>query len=1126
MLEKIKKNLWTLMAVLIVVCIGIIAFSEYRYLSVLRDTLEDNELQHMMDVAQTQKNALDSYLSEDQERLHNCAVYLSQTPVFGSIQEMLIPFLDTSAEEYTVICFDEGVAYSSLHDEIIRLTQAQLEEIGSFTGSGMRDDFVGLFTGERGFSCYENFTFNSGHHGMIQKRYNWDALSDLFGLSVRDSQSYGYLLDKSGNILCRSDLAELNDDNIFDEFIDRGCSQETLAGLRAALSSGKAGSDTLTIDSVHYAYSYVPLESASGWYLFSIVPMEDIETDVDTMMATLGMSLVTIPLLLAIGCMLFMLARNNNKRGRDIAAKNLELDTQSQALEAKERDLAARDQELYDQGQALKARDRDIAGKNRELAAKDRELAAKEKELDAQSEALKAKDRDLAARDQELDAQSEALKAKERDIAARDKDLMSREKDIAGRDRELAAKDRELAAKDRELAEKDRDIVAKDKDIKEKEQRLEYEARMFEAFAAYLSSSSNDVYLILNEDWEVVYAAPNLEQVMHRSAAEIVASIRSAGLPTDSEEVLEFLRQLRTLKPGQSAGPVIREQTDPLTGERQYLLEQATCVHIQDRTKIVLYVADRTRTFKSREHLAEAMRQAQDANNAKSEFLRSVSHDMRTPMNAIIGFLGLMRNEMDDPGAVREYTRQIDTAAQHLLGLINNVLDMSKVESGDMRLKIADLNLAEMIEEVKTTITPQVQAKNQTFEVSVSQLMHEHLRGDKTRIKAILLNLLSNAVKYTPDGGAIRLRVKELPQAAKNFCRIQFKVEDNGVGMSQDYQNSDMFSPFSREDTPANRETEGSGLGLAVAKGLLDLMGGGIHVKSAPGKGSTFTVELDMRILPQDVNPKFWIEHQVRKMIIVDDDEATCQVIVNAMSKSGVSTDYATDGETALRMVSQQREAGNPYDLILMDWMMPGMSGLEIVRHIRKDDQTPVCLLTAYNWDDIKQEATEIGVNDFMPKPFFMSTFKEVVQRMMACRKQVEKSDAPTDVIRGKHVMVVDDIEINRIVLTKIMSTLGAQCDTAANGQEALEKFEKSQPGEYDLILMDLQMPVLDGCGATRAIRVCDHPSAKSIPIIAVTANAFSDDVRNALDSGMNAHIAKPIQTDQLKSLIQQVLGS
>ena len=511
MLEKIKKNLWTLMAVLIVVCIGIIAFSEYRYLSVLRDTLEDNELQHMMDVAQTQKNAVDSYLSEDQERLHNCAVYLSQTPLFDSIQEMLIPFLDTSAEEYAVVCFDEGVIYSSLRDEIIPLTQAQLEEIGSFTGSGMRDDFVGLFTGERGFSCYENFTFNSGHHGMIQKRYNWDALSDLFGLSVRDSQSYGYLLDKSGNILCRSDLAELNDDNIFDEFIDRGCSQETLAGLRAALSSGEAGSDTLTIDSVHYAYSYIPLESASGWYLFSIVPMEDIETDVDAMMTTLGMSLVTIPLLLAIGCMLFMLARNNNKRGRDIAAKNIELDTQSQALEARERDLAARDQELYDQGQALKARDRDIAGKNRELAAKDRELAAKEKELDAQSEALKAKDRD---------------------IAARDKDLMSREKDIAGRDRELAAKDRELAAKDRELAEKDRDIVAKDKDIKDKEQRLEYEARMFEAFAAYLSSSSNDVYLILKEDWEVVYAAPNLEQVMHRSAADIEAGpIRRAGYP-------------------------------------------------------------------------------------------------------------------------------------------------------------------------------------------------------------------------------------------------------------------------------------------------------------------------------------------------------------------------------------------------------------------------------------------------------------------------------------------------------------------------------------------------------------------------------------------------------------------
>ena len=303
-------------------------------------------------------------------------------------------------------------------------------------------------------------------------------------------------------------------------------------------------------------------------------------------------------------------------------------------------------------------------------------------------------------------------------------------------------------------------------------------------------------------------------------------------------------------------------------------------------------------------------------------------------------------------------------------------------------------------------------------------------------------------------------------------------------------------------------------------------MGGGIRVKSAPGKGSTFTVELDIRILVKDADSRFWTEHQVRRMLIVDSDEAACRVIVNAMVKSGVSTDYAASGEAALRMLTQQRETGEPYDLILLDCMMSDLGGLETARRIRRDcrDQTPICLLTADNWSDIKQEATEAGVDDFMPKPFFMSTFKNVVRRMMSRQRKVEGSDASGDVIRDKHVMIVDDIEINRIVLSKIMGSLGARCDTAANGREALEKFEASQPGEYDLILMDLQMPVLDGCGAARAIRVCDHPSAKSIPIIAVTANAFADDVRAALDSGMNAHLAKPIQTDQLKSLLQQVL--
>ena len=1078
MFEKIKKNPRTLMAVLIVVCMGIIAFSEYRYLSTLQDRLESNELQHIMDLAQIEKQSIDDYIGADRERLHKCAESFSRTPASGSVQEKLKPFADTNAVDCGIVCFDEGLAFSTLSDETIQMTPSQLEEYRGLTGSGVRDKFTGVFSGEQRFSYYENFTFANGHHGLLQKSYDRSALSGLFSLSVYNGLGYGYLLDQDGGILCRSraerDGGELRD-NIFDVLTDLGCSREYADGLHSILSSDETGSDVLTVDSgSRYTYSYIPLENAPGWYLFSIVSLEAVETDVGKMMATIQMSLVTLLFLLVICGVLFMLTRNIN----------------------------------------------------REIAIKDRDIGAKDKELDTKSQALAAKDRDIAAKEKDLAARDRDLAARDRDLAARDRDLAARDRDLAARDRDLAAKDRELAAKDRELTVKDIDIEAKDKAIAEKTNRLEYEARMFETFVACLSGSSNDVYLILNEDQEVVYATPNLERVMHRSQEEIVAGLRGAEHFTNSEEFLGFMRQLRTLRPGESAGPVIREQVCTPTGERQYLLEQATCVRIQDLVKVVVYVSDRTREFKLRKDLADALRQAQDANNAKSAFLKSVSHDMRTPMNAIIGFLGLMRDEVNNPDMVMEYNQQIDTASQHLLGLINNVLDMSKIESGSMSLNISELNVAEIVEEIRTIVTPQVQAKNQTFDISVSQLMHEYLLGDKVRIKEILLNILSNAVKYTPEGGAIHLRVEELPQVVKNFSRIRFEIEDNGAGMSQDYQ-SGLFTSFSREDSQINLETQGSGLGLAIVKGLVDLMGGGIRVKSAPGKGSTFTVELDIRILDKDADPRFWREHKVRRMLIVDGDEAACRVIVNAMAKSGVSTGYAADGETALRMLTQQRETGEPYDLILLDCMTPDLDGLETARRIRKDcrDQTPVCLLTADNWSDIKQEAAEAGVDDFMPKPFFMSTFKDVVRRMMGRQRKAEGSDASGDVIRDKHVMIVDDIEINRIVLSKIMGSLGARCDTAANGREALEKFEASRPGEYDLILMDLQMPVLDGCGAARAIRVCDHPSAKSIPIIAVTANAFADDVRVALESGMNAHLAKPIQTDQLKSLLQQVLN-
>ncbi len=523
--------------------------------------------------------------------------------------------------------------------------------------------------------------------------------------------------------------------------------------------------------------------------------------------------------------------------------------------------------------------------------------------------------------------------------------------------------------------------------------------------------------------------------------------------------------------------------------------------------------------------LEDALHMAEAANEAKTSFLSSVSHDIRTPMNAIIGFLSLIQDEVDNPILVKEYVQRIDAASKHLLGLINDVLDMNKIESGSTTLNLVEMNLAEVIEEINTIIRPQTKAKNQTFDIFTSHLNFEHLLGDKMRINQILINLLSNSVKYTPENGTIEMRVDELPQVVDNYSRIRFTISDNGLGMSEDFLKV-IFDPFTREDTRVTHEIQGTGLGMAITKSLVDLMSGSIKVESKLGEGSTFVVELELPIQEREDNPKFWTDHSLGKMLVVDDDEDVCQNVVHTMRETGVLVEYATGGEAAIQMMEKARQTGKPYDLILLDWKMPGLDGLETARLIRKSypENIPILLLTAYDWSEIEQEAMEIGVDHFMPKPFFISTFKEAICQVVDAPQQAEKT--MDSVVRGKHILVVDDIEANHIILMKILSSQGAICEAVGNGQEAVDAFLNSPPDTYDLILMDVQMPVMNGYEATRTIRASSHPEAKIIPIIAMTANAFVDDVLDAIDSGMDAHITKPVQIDKLKSTIRQVLDS
>ncbi len=662
----------------------------------------------------------------------------------------------------------------------------------------------------------------------------------------------------------------------------------------------------------------------------------------------------------------------------------------------------------------------------------------------------------------------------------------------------------------------------------EKDQEFRYQEQLFEMFSTFLSDNVDDIYMMMNGAGEKAeFVTPNIERVLGIPSEAILNDVEQLGYAEYITGGSVSYERLASMEPGMALEPMETERIHRKTGEKKWFRETVYCVSVQGRKKIIVYISDRTRERMSQNALTEALDIAQVANKAKSAFLSSVSHDIRTPMNAILGFVTLLKEEANDPDQVLEYTQKISVACQHLLGLINDVLDMNKIESGSAVLNINELNLAEIIGGINTIIRPQARAKDQSFEIFTTALKNEHLLGDKLRINQILINILSNAVKYTQAGGKIRMSVEELPQVDRNYSRLQFTISDNGKGMSEEFLQV-IFDPFTRERGAALNQIQGTGLGMAITKNLVDLMNGTIRVSSKLGEGSTFVVELALRVQEKEEDPAFWTNHSLTRMIVADDDEDICRDVVKKMSKTGVEVHSATSGVQAIRMIRNAREAGRPYDLILLDWKMPDLDGLATARLIRKNYpiRIPILLFTAYDWVDIEAEASEVGIEHFLPKPFFMCNFKEAIQRMMGTVKKqpLPAAAAKKNALDGKHILVVDDIEVNRMILVKILNTLGAVCDVAEDGKKALEKFEASQPGEYDIIFMDIQMPVMNGHEATRAIRNCGHPSAQSVAIIAMTANAFVDDIRDALESGMDAHVPKPIVLDQLVQTVQEVL--
>ena len=659
--------------------------------------------------------------------------------------------------------------------------------------------------------------------------------------------------------------------------------------------------------------------------------------------------------------------------------------------------------------------------------------------------------------------------------------------------------------------------------LRRKNTEISYRDELFKK----LSLNVDDVFLMLDaETAKVDYVSPNIERLLGipwkevRQDARVLAALHPKDSPDRDKNYLEGLLS------GQQ-----REWDDEYvhleTGERRWFHIVAMGSEVEGRTKHILVMSDRTADKQVNQALSDAVAAAETANRAKSTFLSNMSHDIRTPMNAIIGFTTLAISNIDDKERVKDYLAKTLASSNHLLSLINDVLDMSRIESGKLHLEEVEVNLSDVLHDLKTIVSGQIYAKQLEFYMDAMDVTDEDVYCDKTRLNQILLNLLSNAIKFTPAGGTVSVRVRQLAGKVRGCGQYEFRIKDNGIGMSQEFALK-IFEPFERERTSTVSRIQGTGLGMAITKNIVDMMGGTIKVQTAQGKGSEFIICLPMRTQDEHRPVEKITELEGLKALVVDDDFNTCDSVTKMLVKVGMRAEWTLSGKEAVLRARQSIEMSDVYHAYIIDWRLPDMNGIEVTRQIRSlHDDTPIIILTAYDWSDIEVEAKAAGVTAFCSKPMFMSDLRETLMSALG----QNQTDAAQELLpqknadfKGRHILLVEDNELNREIAQEILREYGFRVDTAENGAVAVEKVCTAAPGSYDLVLMDVQMPVMDGYTATRQIRALGDPALAKIPILAMTANAFDEDRRNALESGMTGFLSKPIVIGDLVQELRKIL--
>ena len=667
-------------------------------------------------------------------------------------------------------------------------------------------------------------------------------------------------------------------------------------------------------------------------------------------------------------------------------------------------------------------------------------------------------------------------------------------------------------------------IIQKNRtNLRRKDTEILYRDELFQK----LSMNVDDVFLMLDaKTYQADYVSPNVEKLLGITVEQIhkdICILRKLHSEKQEDPEKNYLEEIQV----QEQREWDFEYVHLKTGEKRWFHNIAMGSEVNGKKKYILVMSDRTSDRKMNQALSEAVRAAETANKAKSTFLSNMSHDIRTPMNAIIGFTTLAVSNIDDKKRVRDYLGKILSSSNHLLSLINDILDMSRIESGKIHLEETEVSLSDVLHDLKTIISGQIHAKQLELYMDAMDITNEDVYCDKTRLNQVLLNLLSNAVKFTPAGGTVSVRIRQYPGTVKGSELYEIRVKDNGIGMSQEFVQK-IFSPFERERTSTVSRIQGTGLGMAITKNIVNMMGGTIEVLTEQGKGTEFIVRLPFRIQSKHQRIEKIAELEGLKALVVDDDFNTCDSVTKMLVKVGMRSEWTLSGKEAVLRARQSMEMGDAFHAYIIDWRLPDMNGIEVTRQIRSlGDDTPIIILTAYDWSDIEVEARAAGVTAFCAKPMFMSDIRDTLMTAIGQKQaEAEAEILPTagSDFRGKCILLVEDNELNSEIAAEILNEYGFLVDTAENGAEAVEKVKNSKPGNYDLVLMDVQMPVMDGYEATKQIRALDNPALAGITILAMTANAFDEDKKKALECGMDGFLSKPIVIEELISILQKNL--